>query len=93
MRTKQFVGPFDNTTINLDLSGATIMQIGIECPRDYPWAFSPFIPLPSAAIMINGEDYILTESQILEWEDLNLNNPTVVVKNASPYVLLDISYE
>lgn len=93
MKAKQFIGPFNNTAINLDLSGVSIIQIGIECPRGLPWAFDGSIPMPAATIIINGEEYILTEKEILEWENLSLLNPTIVIKNTSPYVILDISYE
>ena len=93
MKTKQFVGPFNNTVLDLNLSSAEIIQIGIECPRGLPWAFDDSIPLPSAAIAVNGEDYIITEAQILEWENLTLENPTIIVKNTSPYVIIDIAYE
>lgn len=93
MKTKQFVGPFNNTPINLNLSGSNIVQIGIECPRGLPWAFDESIPMPTAKVVINGKEYIITEKEILEWENLSLNNPTIIIRETSPYVIVDISYE
>lgn len=93
MKTKQFVGPFDNSAIDLDLSGAAIIQMGIECPRGLPWAFDNSIPMPTATITIDGKEFILTEKEILEWENLSLNSSVIIIKNASPYVIVDISYE
>ena len=66
MKAKQFIGLFNNTPLDLNLAGTRVIQIGIECPRGLPWAFDNSIPMPAAAIIIDGEEYIITEMQILE---------------------------
>lgn len=91
MKSKQFIGPFSiNQSLDLGLSNVTYIQIGIEHPHSIPISEKS----PTVILSINNIDYAITEKDILEFENLNLSNLSIVVKEANnPYFIIDIAYE
>ena len=91
MRAKQFIGPFSaGQSIDLGLSGVTYVQIGIEHPHSIPISESA----PTAILSINNTNYCITEKDILEFEQLDLDQLSITVQEANnPYFIIDIAYE
>lgn len=91
MKSKQFTGPFSiGQSIDLGLSGVRYVQIGIEHPHSIP--ISEITPI--TILSINNVDYCITEKDILEFEQLNLDELSIVIQEANnPYFIIDIAYE
>lgn len=91
MRAKQFIGPFSaGQSIDLGLSGVTYVQIGIEHPHSIPISESA----PTVILSINNTNYCITEKDILEFEQLDLDQLSITVQEANnPYFIIDIAYE
>ena len=91
MRAKQFIGPFSaGQSIDLGLSGVTYVQIGIEHPHSIPISESA----PTVILSINNTNYCITEKDILEFEQLDLDQFSITVQEANnPYFIIDIAYE
>ena len=91
MKAKQFIGPFSaEQSIDLGLSGVTYVQIGIEHPHSIPISESA----PTVIISINNTNYCITEKDILEFEQLDLDQLSITVQEANnPYFIIDIAYE
>ena len=91
MKAKQFIGPFSTgQSIDLGLSGVTYVQIGIEHPHSIPISESA----PTVILSINNTDYCITEKDILEFEQLDLDQLSIIVQEANnPYFIIDIAYE
>ena len=91
MKAKQFIGPFSaGQSIDLGLSGVTYVQIGIEHPHSIPISESA----PTVILSINNTNYCITEKDILEFEQLDLDQLSITVQEANnPYFIIDIVYE
>ena len=91
MRAKQFIGPFSaRQSIDLGLSGVTYVQIGIEHPHSIPISESA----PTVILSINNTNYCITEKDILEFEQLDLDQLSITVQEANnTYFIIDIAYE
>lgn len=91
MKAKQFIGPFSvGQSIDLGLSGVTYVQIGIEYPYSIPISES----VPTIILSINNTNYCITEKDILEFEQLDLDQLSITVQEANnPYFIIDIAYE
>lgn len=91
MKTKQFIGPFSvGQLIDLGLSNVTYIQIGIEHPHSVPISEQE----STVILLINNVTYAITEKDILEFENLNLSNLSIVIEEANnPYFIIDIAYE
>lgn len=97
MKIKQYTSPFkENEKITFGGPNVKIQQIGIEYPNRVPWAFdknNQIIDWLSTEILVNGEDYSITEREILEWENCNLSIVEITIKKPSPYLIITIAYE
>ena len=98
MRVKQFVGPFikpEERILNLNLGDAHVVQVGVEFPRKQPWAFfeDDYLYTPTIDLEINGEEYIITEREILEWQDLDFADFSIKINQSSPYMIITVAYE
>lgn len=91
MKTRQFIGPFSiGQSLELDLSDVTYVQIGIEHPHSIPISEES----PVTILSINNIDYSITEKDILEFENLNLSQLSIIIEEAdNPYFIIDIAYK
>lgn len=91
MKAKQFIGPFSTgQSIDLGLSSVTYLQIGIEHPHSIPISEQE----PEVILSINNVTYSITDKDILEFENLNLSNLSIVIEEANnPYFIINIAYE
>lgn len=96
MKIKQFIGPF-SPGMRLDvgnlLGGATFIQIGVEHPKTPPYEV---IRLKGYDIIlrINNIDYVITERDILEFNNLKTANMVIdIIDINDPYLLINIGYD
>lgn len=91
MKSKQFKGPFSvDESIDLGLSGVKYVQIGIEYPHSIPISEAT----PSTVLSINNINYYITEKDTLEFEQLNLDELSIIVREANdPYIIIDVVYK
>ena len=91
MKSKQFIGPFSSgESLDLGLSSVKYIQIGIESPHSIPISETS----PVIVLSINNVDYEIGEKDILEFENLNLSQLSIIAKKINnPYVIIDIAYE
>ena len=95
MKIKQFIGPFSaGTQLNVgsSLNGATFIQIGIEHPKTPPY-HEIYEKGYDVILNINGMDYVVTDRDILEFNNLNTTNMVIIIKDINnPYLLINIGY-
>jgi len=70
------------------------LQIGIEHPQTIPISEFEEDSYPFIFSINNGERYLITERDVLEFSDLSLSTFTIVfLKPENPYLIVNVAYE
>ena len=88
-----FMGAWkENAPIILNLSGKTVKQIGIAHPYGVPMPEEA--PINERVEFSIGEySYMVGETEVLEFENLDLYSPTIRITKGHPCLTLNIGYE
>lgn len=82
----------NNAPIVLDLSNKTVKQIGIAHPYGIPMP-EEVLGNEKVVFKIGEYEYTVGETEVLEFENLNLYNPSIVITRGHPCMTLNIGYE
>lgn len=95
MQLLQYTGPFDSG-YRIELTPTMnyrYIHIGLQAPHRQPVAYVTDGPL-STELTINGDKYRISETDILEFDDMRQTSFEIVVNEALPWgSIIDVCYE
>lgn len=88
-----FMGAWKNDApINFNLSGKTVKQIGIGHPYGIPMP-EEVLGNEKVVFSIGEYDYTVGETEVLEFENLDLYSPEIRITRGHPCLTLNVGYE